>query len=56
MTAPATNLAKFVATLDLSEIPPTTIALVTQHTLDTITGFFAGCSVPEALTVCQLPS
>jgi len=54
MTAPTTKLAEFVSTLDLSDIPPTTIELVTQHSLDTIAGFFAGCRVQEALTVCQL--
>ena len=56
MRAPTTKLAEFVSTLDLSDIPSTTIELVTQHSLDTIAGFFAGCRVPEALTVCQLPT
>ncbi len=54
MNAPTSELAAFVSTLDLSEIPSKTIERVTQHALDTMAGFFAGCRVPEALSICRL--
>ena len=56
MTPHTTALARFVATLDISDLPDRTIEGAIQQTFEVCTGLFTGLSVPEAVAIRPLLS
>ena len=56
MTPHTTALARFVATLDISDLPDRTIESAIQQTFEVCAGLFTGLSVPEATTIRRVLS